>query len=261
MILIGTLAANQLAPFDPQFINPRMRMVAPLGNSRIDTFHLLGTDQAGRDILSRILYGGRISLGVSGTAALLALIVGLWLGLIAGYYGGWLDGLIMRVADVQLAIPTILLAIAIATALGSSIPNLILTLAISSCVIFARTVRATALLLRELAYVEAARCIGAPDLRILLLHVLRNSWTPIIVVATQQIALLITLESSLSFLGLGAPAGTPSWGTMVAEGRDYMMTDAWWLAAFPGLAISLTVLAINFLGDGIRDVLDPRLRM
>jgi peptide/nickel transport system permease protein len=138
---------------------------------------------------------------------------------------------------------------------------MILVLAISSWVMFARTVRGTTLLTRELPYVEAAKCIGVSDLRILWRHVLRNGWTPVIIIATQQMATLITLESSLSFLGLGVPAGTPSWGTMVAEGREYMMTNAWWLAAFPGLAISLTVLSINFLGDGLRDVLDARLRL
>lgn len=259
--LVGAaLFAPILAPYDPESLNPRVRLIPPLGTSRVGTFHLLGTDQSGRDILSRVLYGGRVSLTVSGLAVLLAAGVGVPLGLLAGYFGGWADALIMRAADVQLAIPTILFAIAVA-ALGPSLRNLVLVLAVTGWVIFGRTARASALILRQSLYVEAARSAGAGHGRILLRHVLRNAWTPVIVVTTQQIALMIILESSLSFIGVGAPVGTPSWGTMIAEGRDYAMTNAWWLTAFPGLAISLTVLAINFFGDGLRDILDPRLRL
>lgn len=262
LVIVGVaLLAGVLAPYDPQAVNPRMRLVEPLGTSRIETFHALGTDQSGRDMLTRVLYGGRVSLGVAGVAVVLSATFGIVLGLLAGYFGGRLDAVIMRAADVQLAIPTILLGIAIAAALGPSLGNLVVVLAVTSWVIFARTVRASALTLRELAYVEAARALGAGHVRILAIHVLRNAWTPIIVLVTQQTALMIILESSLSFLGVGAPVGTPSWGTMVADGRDYVMTNAWWLTAFPGLAISLTVLAINFFGDGLRDVLDPRLRL
>lgn len=261
IIVAITLLAGALAPYDPQNLNPRMRLVPPMGESREATFHLLGTDQSGRDVLSRVLFGGRISLGVAGVAVLLSGSIGILLGILSGYFGGRIDTIIMRIADIQLSIPTILLAIAIAAALGPSLQNLVLVLAITGWVIFARTVRATTLTLREMNYVEAARCLGATNSRILLRHLLRNAWTPIIVLATQQIALMIILESSLSFIGVGAPVGTPSWGTMVADGRDYIMTNAWWLTAFPGLAISLTVLGINFFGDGMRDVLDPRLRL
>jgi peptide/nickel transport system permease protein len=262
LAIVGVvLLAGALAPYDPGEVNPRMRLIEPLGTSRVETFHVFGTDQSGRDMLTRVLYGGRVSLGVAGTAVLLAASTGIVLGLLAGYFGGRLDAAIMRAADVQLAIPTILLGIAIAAALGPSLGNLIVVLAVTGWVIFARTVRASTLTLRELQYVEAARALGAGHARILALHVLRNAWTPIIVLVTQQTALMIILESSLSFLGVGAPVGTPSWGTMVADGRDYVMTNAWWLTAFPGLAISLTVLAINFFGDGLRDVLDPRLRL
>ncbi|MCC6176641.1 MAG: ABC transporter permease [Chloroflexi bacterium] len=257
----SALAAGLLSPYDPMEVNPRLRLVPPLGTSRVGTFHVMGTDQSGRDVLSRVLYGGRVSLGVSASAVLLASAAGVVLGLLSGYFGGRLDVLVMRIADVQLAIPTILLAIAIAAALGPSLTNLVIVLAVTNWVIFARSVRASTLTLRELTYVEAARSIGAGDARILTRHVLQNAWTPIIVVFTQQMALMIVLESSLSFIGVGAPVGTPSWGTMVAEGRDYMMTNAWWLTAFPGLAISLTVIGINFFGDGLRDVLDPRLRL
>jgi peptide/nickel transport system permease protein len=259
-IIGAVLLANVLAPFDPQRMVPQNRLLPPL--SRSDSgFHLLGTDQAGRDILSRVLHGGRVSLGVATLVVLISSVLGIMLGLLTGYFGGFLDSVIMRIADIQLAIPTILLAIAIAAALGSSIRNLIIVLAITNWVIFARILRATTLSLRESLYVEAARASGAGHVRILLTHILRNAWTPIIVVCSQQVALVIILESSLSFLGVGAPLGTPSWGTMVSEGRDYVVTNHWWLATFPGLAISITVLAINFFGDGLRDVLDPRLRL
>jgi peptide/nickel transport system permease protein len=261
LIVLIVILAGQLAPYDPMHLNPRIRLVLPLSESREGTFHLLGTDQSGRDIFSRVLYGGRVSLGVAATAVLLAASFGVLMGIISGYFGGRIDSVIMRIADVQLSIPTILLAIAIAAALGPSLRNLVVVLAITGWVIFARTVRATTLTLRELTYVEAARCLGASTSRILLRHVLRNAWTPIIVLATQQVALMIILESSLSFIGVGAPVGTPSWGTMIADGRDYVMTNAWWLTTFPGMAISLAVLGINFFGDGMRDVLDPRLQL
>lgn len=261
-VIVGaTLLAGVLSPYDPQYVNPRIRLVPPMSFSREATYHLLGTDQSGRDILSRVLFGGRVSLGVAAAAVLLAATTGVVLGILSGYFGGRIDTIVMRIADVQLSIPTILLAIAIAAALGPSLRNLTMVLAVAGWVIFARTVRATTLTLRELNYVEAARCLGASNFRILWRHVLRNAWTPIIVLATQQVALMIILESSLSFIGVGAPVGTPSWGTMVADGRDYVMTNAWWLTAFPGIAISLTVLGINFFGDGMRDVLDPRLRL
>jgi peptide/nickel transport system permease protein len=261
LVLAGALLADFLAPYPPDEVNPRIRLVAPLGISRTGSHHLLGTDQSGRDVASRILAGGRVSLGVAGAALTLALAVGVSVGLLSGYWGGWPDGVMMRLSDVQLAIPTMLLAIALAAALGPSLRNVIVVLAATGWVVFARTVRSTVLSLRELGYVEAARALGATDGRILGQHLLANTWTPIIVLATQQIALMIILESSLSFLGVGAPAGTPSWGTMIADGRDYVMTHAWWLTAFPGLAISLTVLALNAFGDGLRDALDPRLRL
>ncbi len=262
VLIVGmALLAGVISPYDPQYLNPSVRLVPPMGISRAGTFHLFGTDQSGRDVLSRVIFGGRVSLGIAGFAVLLAGGLGVVLGVLSGYFGGRLDSILMRIADIQLSIPTILLAIAIAAALGPSLRNLVMVLAVTGWVIFARTVRATILTLRELTFVEAARCLGATDGRILWRHVLRNAWTPIIVLATQQFALMIILESSLSFIGVGAPVGTPSWGTMVADGRDYVMTNAWWLTTFPGLAISLTVLGVNFFGDGMRDVLDPRLRL
>lgn len=261
LIIGGAVLAGVLAPYDPHVLNPRIRLVPPLAYSPTGTFHLFGTDQNGRDILSRVLFGGRVSLAVSGIAVLISGAFGVVLGLLTGYFGGIFDTIVMRLADMQLAIPTILFAIGVAAALGPSLRNLVLVLAMTNWVIFARIIRATALTHRESLYVEAARAAGASHTRILFGHILPNTWTPIIVLVTQQFALMIILESSLSFLGVGAPIGTPTWGTMVADGRDYVVTNAWWLTTFPGLAISLTVLAINFFGDGLRDVLDPRLRL
>ena len=261
LVAFTALAAPVLSPASPQELNPRVKLLAPMSTSRVDTFHVLGTDQLGRDILSRVFYGGRISLGISFTAVLLGGGLGVLVGLFAGYYGRWIDTTAMRLVDVQLAIPSILLAISIVAFAGRSLRVLVLVLAISAWIVFARTIRGVALSLKGSAFIESARASGASDRRIIFSHMLPNLLTPIIVLATQQMALLIILESSLSFIGAGAPADKPSWGTMVADGRDYILTQAWWLTTFPGLAISLVVLAINFFGDGVRDVLDPRLRL
>jgi len=222
--------------------------------------YLLGGDQLGRDILSRIIYGARISLTVGVTAVLLSGSLGMLLGLLAGYYGGRTDEVIMRLADIQLAIPTILLAIALVGVLGPSLRNLILVLGITGWVIYARTIRGVVLSLREQQFVEAARALGSGDRRTLFRCILPNVWTPAIVVASQQVGFMIILESALSFLGLGVQPPTPTWGGMIADGRGYLAT-AWHVTTFPGLALMATVLAINFFGDGLRDILDPRLRV
>ncbi len=261
LIALSALAAPAISPAEPQSMNPRVKLVAPLATSRVGTFHALGTDQVGRDILSRIFYGGRVSLGVALVAVVLGGLFGVVVGLFAGYFGGWVDTVTMRLADVQLAIPSILLAISIVAFAGRSLGVLLGVLSLAAWIVFARTIRGVTLGLKRTAFVEAARAAGASDIRIIFRHILPNTWTPIIVLGTQQLALLIILESSLSFIGAGAPADLPSWGTMVADGRDYILTRAWWLTAFPGLAISLSVLSINFFGDGLRDVLDPRLRL
>ncbi len=263
LALLGfcTLAAPALAPADPAALNPRIKLVAPLATSSAGRFHLFGTDQVGRDVFGRVLFSGRVSLGLALAAVCLGGTWGVAAGLLSAYHGGWLEVVLMRLADVQLAVPTVLLAIGIVATVGRSLTVLASVLALSTWIIFARTVRGTTLSLKESAFVEAARAAGASEQRILLRHILHNSWTPIIVIASQQMALMIVLESSLSFIGAGTPASSPSWGTMVADGRDYVLSRAWWLVSFPGLAISLAALAINFLGDGLRDALDPRLRL
>jgi len=222
--------------------------------------HLMGTDTLGHDILTRVLFGARVSLVIAAGSVIISGALGVTLGLLAGFYSR-LDPIIMRIADIQLAVPTVLLAIGLAAALGPSLPNLIFVLAITNWVIFARTVRASTLTLRGSLFVEAARSAGAGDLRIVGQHIMRNAWTPIIVVASQRVAQMILLEASLSFLGVGVPVEVATWGSMVSDGRAQILTNNWWVAGFPGLAITLTVLGVNFFGDGLRDVLDPRMRL
>jgi peptide/nickel transport system permease protein len=221
--------------------------------------YLLGSDNLGRDILARLLYGGRVSLVLAASAVVLAAGVGVAVGLAAGVLGGRLDDVVMRVADVQLAFPVIMLAIAIVAVVGTSAGALVSVLALSGWVLYARTVRAGVLTIRQLDYVEAARTLGAGDLRIVARHILPNMVAPILVIGSSQFATMVLLESGLSFLGLGVQPPQPSWGAMLAEGRDYL-SNAWWLATVPGMAISLVVLGANLLGDGLRDLLDPRLR-
>jgi peptide/nickel transport system permease protein len=256
----AALLAPQIAPWDParQMLVKRLR--PPAWEARGLREHPLGTDHLGRDILSRIVYGGRISLGVGLSAVTLSALIGVTLGLLAGFHGGRADALIMRVADVFLAIPYILLAMGVVFALGPSLLNVILVMAVTRWVQFARIVRADVLSIREREFVSGARARGNRSLRLLLRHVLPNALTPIIVVATLELAFMIIYESALSFLGLGVQPPTPTWGWMLADGRNYIAT-AWWLATFPGLAIMLTVLAVNLLGDWLRDTLDPRLKV
>ena len=256
----AALLAPQLAPWDParQMLMKRLR--PPAWEARGLREHPLGTDHLGRDILSRIVYGGRISLGVGLSAVTLSALIGVSLGLLAGFHGGRADAVIMRVADVFLSIPYILLAMGVVFALGPSLLNVILVMAVTRWVQFARIVRADVLSIREREFVSGARARGNRSLRLLLRHVLPNALTPIIVVATLELAFMIIYESALSFLGLGVQPPTPTWGWMLADGRNYIAT-AWWLATFPGLAIMLTVLAVNLLGDWLRDTLDPRLKV
>jgi len=250
--------APLLAPYDPGVGDLGQRIMSPslLGGWH---GHPLGTDHLGRDILSRLLFGSRVSLVVGLSAVALAGTIGVLLGLIAGYYGGRVDALIMRLADVQLAFPGILLAIAILSVLGQGLFNVILVLGIGGWTGYARIVRGQVLSHRERDYVTAARALGVPAGRIIARHLLPNSMTPAIVLATFAVAQAIVAEAALSFLGLGIGVHVPTWGNMLADGRSYVV-NAWWLATFPGVAISLVVLSINLLGDWLRDALNPRLR-
>jgi peptide/nickel transport system permease protein len=220
----------------------------------------LGTDGLGRDVLSRMIYGVRISIFVGLAAVLIGGVVGSALGLIAGYFGGFVDDVIMRLADVQLAFPFILLTIMVLVVLGPGVLNLVLVLAIGQWVTYARIVRGQTIAQREKEYVEAARCLGASSLRIIALQIFPNVIAPLIVIASFNVASVILAEASLSFLGLGVPPTLPTWGGILAESRDQLLGGSWWLAVFPGVAIMITVLSLNILGDWLRDFLDPRLR-
>lgn len=251
--------APWLASYDPNAQSLLSRLKPPVfagGTWK----HILGTDQLGRDLLSRLMYGARISLFIGCTTALIAGVMGTTVGIIAGFYEGAVRSVLMRVVDVFLAIPYILFAVAVVGALGAGITNLILVLACTRWVQFARIVYGQTLSVREKEYVEAARVRGNSQWRILTAHILPNVSTPIIVVMTLEVAFMIIMESAMTFLGLGVSPGTPTWGWMLAEGKDYM-SIAWWLSVVPGMAIVATVLGINLFGDALRDTLDPRLKV
>ena len=258
LVALACAWAPALAPTDPIKTVFSARLRPPLGLGGTPG-HLLGTDNLGRDILSRVLYGGRISLTLATGAVVLAAISGVVLGLLSGYIGGAIDDLIMRAAEIQLSVPVIMLAIAIIAVVGTSEIAIVGVLALSGWVLYARTLRASLLSIRQVEYVEAARALGAGGFRIVVRHILPNTLAPILVIASAQFATMVLLETGLSFLGLGVQPPRPSWGNMLAEGRDYL-SNAWWLATVPGLAISLVVLGANLFGDGLRDALDPRLR-
>ncbi|MGE3909550.1 MAG: ABC transporter permease [Chloroflexota bacterium] len=256
VVVLAAIFAPLIAPHDPndQDVARRLRPPFEAGSP-----YILGTDQVGRDVLSRIIFGTRVALLVGLSAVALSGAIGISLGLLSGFYGGWVDDLIGWVSNVELAFPFVLLAIAVVAVIGANLFNLIVVLSIVAWVTYARIVRAETLAVRDLEFVLAARTTGVRDVRILFRHILPNVLTPVIVIATFEVARMIISEASLSFLGLGVEPRIPSWGSMLADGRQYLAT-AWWIATFPGLGIMLTVLAINLVGDWLRDVLDPRLQ-
>ncbi len=254
-LFLGTaLLAAWIAPYDPVVPAPDAVLRSPSWT------HPFGTDELGRDVLSRVLYGSRISLEVGVVAVGIAMVAGSVLGLIAGFNGGLWDALIMRGTDVLLAFPGILLAIAIVATLGPSLVNVMIAVGIGAVPVYARTVRGSTLSVRQLEYVEAARAAGATTARVLGRHILRNIAAPILVLATLGIGINILIAAGLSYIGLGAQPPTPEWGAMLSGARQYLR-DAWWTAVFPGLAITAAVIGVNLLGDGLRDALDPRLRV
>jgi peptide/nickel transport system permease protein len=253
LLLIISLLAPWLAPFDPGKINLTNVLASPSMN------HLFGTDQLGRDVLSRMIWGARISLKVGFVATGVAIIIGTILGAIAGYYGGWVDSVIMRFVDIMLCFPTFFLILAVIAFLEPSIWNIMIIIGLTGWMGVTRLVRADFISLRERDFVQAARAIGAGDLRIIFLHILPNAMASILVAATLGIAGAILTESALSFLGIGVQPPTPSWGNILTAGKDNI-DIAWWLSFYPGLAILITVVGYNLLGEGIRDALDPRLK-
>jgi len=250
-VVVGVFAPP-LAPYDPNHQDLSNRLLPPLSDG-----HVLGTDVLGRDVLSRLIHGTRASLVVGFVAVALSSVIGVAVGLVSGYFGGWIDTVFMRIVDAWLAFPFLLLAIAIVAIIGPGLRNIIIALVITSWVIYARLVRGETLSLREREFVLSARGLGASRLSLMVGHILPNVLAPIMVVATLELGVVIVTEASLSFLGLGADASQPSWGNMLADGRAYL-TQAWWLATLPGIAIFVVVLAVNIIGDGIRDALDPR---
>lgn len=253
----------QLAPKDPNRVDLINRLKQPVSVEEIwqaGVENPLGTDALGRDMLSRMIYGARISLMVGLVSVGIGGTMGILLGLTAGYYGGRIDDVIMRLADIQLGFPFILLAIMVLVVLGSGVFNLVVVLGIGQWVTYARVARGETISQREKEYVEAALCIGASNSRIIFRGILPNILAPLIVIGSFNVASVILAEASLSFLGLGVPPTVPTWGGMLAQSRDQLLANRWWLAVYPGLAIMLTVLSLNILGDWLRDFLDPRLR-
>lgn len=253
LLLLLALFADQIAPFTMTEQNLANALQKPGGA------HFFGTDELGRDVFSRVVYGSRISLIIGVSSVTIALVIGGFMGLVAGYYGGKIDGLIMRLTDVLLSIPSILLAIAIVASLGSSMINLILAIGIGMIPSYARITRSAVMTVREKQYIEAAHALGGSDFKIMVRHIVPNILSPLIVQSSMGIASGILSAAGLGFIGLGIEASVAEWGTMLNYGRKYIRTHSY-LTIFPGVAIMLTILSFNLLGDGIRDALDPKLR-
>ncbi|MFN4128738.1 MAG: ABC transporter permease [Paracoccaceae bacterium] len=255
-LLIAALGADFLAPRDPEAANLRARFVPPFGRAADGAFYLLGTDELGRDLLSRLMHGARVSMSIGLLGAVCSGVIGITLGVVAGYYGGWLDDLLMRAVDGMLALPALLIALFILFVVGGGFGNLILIFTLLHWMIFARMARSLTLSYRENTYVTAARAVGASDSRIILTHLLPNMISPLLVLFTLEIAVLILSEASLSFLGFGVQPPQSSWGLMIARGREYI-SSAWWLVVLPGTAIFLAALSLNLVAAWARAITDP----
>jgi len=261
VIVVGSAAAAPwIASHDPLSVDIRHRLAPPAWMAGGTAAHLLGTDQVGRDLLSRVIYGGRVSLIIGTSAVLISATIGVLLGLAAGYFAGRIDWTIMTLVNVMLTFPFVLLALAVIAVLGPSLINMIIVLGVADWPLYARVIRAETLAIREREFVLAGRALGMSHGRIVFGQILPNLISVIVVIATLQVARVIILESFLSFLGLGIQPPTPAWGNMLGEGRVYML-NSWWIAAFPGLAIFTTTLAINLMGNALRDWLDPHMKL
>lgn len=258
-LILAALFAPVLAPNDPTEQNLYERLKPPMWSSVAGKTYILGSDHLGRDQLSRLIFGARVSLLVGVAATIFSGLVGILFGGLAGYLGGRTDEWVMGLADIQLAFPSILLALIAVAILGPGLLNVILVFSVTSWVPYARTLRASILSVREQTYVLASEALGSHRLKIFSAHILPNAVMPLIVIASFQMATLITQEAALSFLGVGVPPSVPSWGNMMADGREYLQ-GAWWLSTLPGLALMIVVLGINFLGDGLRNAIDPLMR-
>jgi peptide/nickel transport system permease protein len=256
---VAAVVGPILMGYDPIATSTGDRLLPPGSTLSDGSVALLGTDQVGQDVLAQMMMGARISMSVGIATLLLAGVIGIVIGLLAGFFGGWIDSVLMRLADIQLTFPSILLAIFIASVLGPSVVNVVIVLAISNWVTFARVTRSQVLTLRSREYVDAARTLGAGNLHLILRSILPGCVAPILVVATVELGHVILSEAALSFLGLGVPTGTPSWGMTISNGRDYL-GDAWWISTFPGIGLALLVLTCGVLGDAMRDRFDPKLR-
>ena len=253
ILLLVVIFAPLIAPYDPFLNNMAERLQAP------NWSHFFGTDQFGRDIFSRVIYGSRIEIWIIFLVSLISGGAGTLLGVISGYFGGIVDEIIMRTTDMFLAFPSLVLAMAFAAALGPSLTNTIIAISIVGWTVFARLARAEAMKVKKQPYIEAIRSVGAGNIRIMFFHVLPMCLSPILVQLTLRMGTIILTAAGLGFLGLGVRPPLPEWGSMVSDGRSYLVGQ-WWISTFPGIAIALVVLGFNFLGDGIRDIMDPRLR-
>jgi ABC-type dipeptide/oligopeptide/nickel transport system permease subunit len=260
VIVVVALAAPLIAPYSPVEVDIEHRLGPPAWMEGGRTDHWLGTDQIGRDLLSRMIYGGRVSLLIGVSAVLVAASIGVLLGLGAGYFGSRTDWIIMTLINIMLTFPFVLLALAVIAVLGPSLVNMVIVLGVTGWPLYARVIRAETMALRERDFITAGRALGMSHVRIIFRQILPNLISVIVVIATLQVASVIILESFLSFLGLGVQPPTPAWGNMLGEGRVYML-NSWWIAAFPGAAIFITTLAINLMGNALRDWLDPHMKL